>query len=38
MFIIIMLSTNITLWGGGAIIKDLNLQCEGEVQIPTLAT
>jgi len=25
-----MLSTKITLWGGGAMVKDLTFQCEGE--------
>jgi len=25
-----MLSKKITLWGGGAMVKDLILQCEGE--------
>jgi hypothetical protein len=26
----IMFITNITLWGGGAMVKDLTLQCESE--------
>ncbi len=30
MFITIMLSKNITLWGGGAMVKDLTLQNGGE--------
>ncbi len=30
MFISVMLSKNITLWGGGVMVKDLTLQCGGE--------
>ncbi len=30
LFIINMLSKKITLWGGGAMVKDLTLQCEGD--------
>jgi hypothetical protein len=30
MFIINMLSKKITLWGGGAMVKDLTPQCGGE--------
>jgi len=28
----------ITLWGGGAMVKDLNLQCKGEKLNPKFAT
>jgi len=30
MFITIMLSQNITLWSGGAMVKGLTLQCGGD--------
>jgi len=30
MFITTMLSKNTTIWGGGAMVKDLTFQCEGE--------
>jgi hypothetical protein len=34
-----MLSKKVTLWGGGARVKDLTPQCGGEeFQVPTLAT